>query len=49
MTEVHTDFFILDEEQFNEFYPEAEQFNVTLDYYLFEFVNTEGEWVEVES
>jgi hypothetical protein len=55
MTEVHTEFFILNEEQFNELYPEAEELNVTLDYYLFEFCMTEGsivhydgdEWVEV--
>ena len=48
MTEIETEFFILSEEQFNEFYPESEEFGVTLDYYLMEFCNTEGEWVEVD-
>jgi ribosomal protein S19 len=52
---IETDFFILNGEQYQEFYTEAQQVGVSIDYYLMEFTTTEGpmcecidgEWVEV--
>jgi len=34
---IETEFFILDQQQYDEFYPEAEDVGVSLDYYLMEF------------
>ena len=44
---IETDYFILDGEQYQEFYTEAAKVGVTLDYYLMEFCDTEGEDVYV--
>jgi hypothetical protein len=57
MTEIATEFFVLSSEQYDELYPESQKLNVTLDYYLLEFVTIEGsdveyngdEWVEVDN
>lgn len=53
---IETEYYILDEEQYQEFYTEAQQVGVTLDYYLDEFTIiegpmcecVEGEWIESE-
>ena len=53
---IETDFFILDGEQYQEFYTESQEVGVSIDYYLMEFSTTEGpmcecidgEWVEVK-
>jgi hypothetical protein len=45
---IETKFFILTEEMVAEHLPEASKLNVSLDYYLMEFVFTEGEWVECD-
>ncbi len=42
---IETEFYILTEEQFNEFYPEAEKLGLGIDYYLDEFCDTEGPYV----
>jgi hypothetical protein len=52
---IETDFFILNGEQYQEYYTEATKVGVTLDYYLMEFTDTEGpdvvydgeNWVEI--
>ena len=46
---IETDFFILNGEQYQEFYTEAKQVGVSLDYYLLEFCDVEGEDVYVGS
>ena len=47
MTE--TDFFILNGEQYQEYYTEAQCVGVTLDHYLLEWCDVEGEDVYVGS
>jgi hypothetical protein len=42
---IETEFYILTEEQFNEFYAEAEQLGLGIDYYLDEFCDIEGPYV----
>ena len=44
---IETDFFILDGQQYQEYYTEATKVGVTLDYYLMEFCDVEGEDVYV--
>jgi hypothetical protein len=46
---IETDFFILTPEQYRENVQAASIEGVTIDYYLLEFCNVEGEWVEVEN
>jgi len=44
---IETDFFILDGEQYQEHYTEAQQLGVSIDYYLMEFCDVEGDDVYV--
>ena len=39
---IETQFFILDEQQFQEYGQLADEINVTIDYYLSEFCDVEG-------
>ena len=39
---IETDYYILNQEQFNQFNTEAQEVGVTLDYYLDEFCDIEG-------
>ena len=45
---IETDFFILDGEQYQEFYTEAQQLGITLDYFLLEFCDVQGPMVTVD-
>jgi hypothetical protein len=45
---IETDYFILTPEQYEENLQHASVEGVSLDYYLLEFCNIEGEWVVVE-
>jgi len=44
---IETDFFILNGEQYQQFYTEASELGLSIDYYLMEFCQVEGEdvWV----
>jgi len=42
---IETDFFILNGQQYQEFYTEASELGVSIDYYLMEFCHTEGPYV----
>lgn len=44
---IETEFFILNGEQYQEFYTEAQQVGVSIDYYLMEFCSVEGDDVYV--
>jgi len=44
---IETDYFILDGQQYQEFYTEATKVGVSIDYYLDEFTIVEGEDVYV--
>jgi hypothetical protein len=44
---IETDHFIITQEQYDEFYTEATNVGVSLDYYLMEFCTVEGEDVYV--
>ena len=44
---IETNYYILDGEQYQEFYTEATNVGVSLDYYLMEFCTVEGEDVYV--
>ena len=44
---IETDFFILNGEQYQEYYTEATKVGVTLDHYLLEWCDVEGEDVYV--
>ena len=44
---IETEFFILNEEQFQEYSQLADEVGVSLDYYLTEFCDVEGPDVEV--
>jgi hypothetical protein len=44
---IETDHFIITQEQYDEFYTEAKNVGVSLDYYLMEFCTVEGEDVYV--
>ena len=46
---IETNYYILDSEQYQEFYTEAQKVGVTLDYYLDEFCDVSGPDVFVES
>ena len=39
---IETDFFILNGQQYQEFYTEAQNIGVSIDYYLMEFCDVEG-------
>jgi len=39
---IETNFFILNGEQYQEFYSESQKVGVSLDYYLMEFCDVEG-------
>jgi len=45
---IETNYFILNGEQYQQFYTEAQEIGVSIDYYLMEFCHTEGEYVYVE-
>ena len=53
---IETDYFILDGKQYQQFYTEAQELGVTVDYYLMEFMFVTGpmvehngeEWVEID-
>ena len=45
---IETDFFILNGEQYQEFYTEAQQLGITLDYFLLEFCDVQGPMVTVD-
>ena len=42
---IETDYYILNQEQFNQFNTEAQEVGVTLDYYLDEFCDIEGPYI----
>ncbi len=44
---IETDFFILSQEQYDQFFTEAEEIGVSIDYYLSEFCHVTGEDVYV--
>ena len=44
---IETEFFILNGDQYQEFYTEAQQVGVSIDYYLMEFCSVEGDDVYV--
>ena len=44
---IETDFYILSGEQYQQFYTEASELGLTIDYYLMEFCDIEGPMVEV--
>ena len=44
---IETDFFILNGEQYQEYYTEATKVGVSIDYYLMEFCTVDGEDVYV--
>jgi hypothetical protein len=45
---IETEFFILDEQQFQEYSQLADEMNVTIDYYLSEFCDVEGPYITVD-
>jgi len=45
---IETNFYILNQEQYQQFNTEAQQVGVTLDYYLDEFCDIEGPMVECD-
>ena len=45
---IETQFFIIDPERYPEFVAEAAIEGVSVDYYLLEFCDVEGEWVTAE-
>jgi hypothetical protein len=45
---IETDFFILSAEQYQEFYTEAQELGITLDYLLLEFCDVEGPYICVD-
>lgn len=49
MNTIETEYYILDEEQFQEYFQLAEENNVSIDYYLDEFCDVTGPDVFVES
>jgi len=42
---IETDFYILNGEQYQEFYTEAQKLGVSIDYFLDEFCDTEGPYI----
>jgi hypothetical protein len=45
---IETDFYILNSEQYQEFYTEAQKIGVSIDYFLDEFCEVEGSNVYVD-
>ena len=45
---IETNFFILNGQQYQEFYTEAQNIGVSIDYYLMEFCDVEGPDVYVD-
>jgi len=45
---IETDFYILNSEQYQEFYIEAQKLDISIDYYLMEFCDTEGPYIYTE-
>jgi hypothetical protein len=45
---IETDFFILNGEQYQEYYTEAQKEGVSLDYYLLEFCEVTGPYMECD-
>ena len=45
---IETNYYILDGEQYQEFYTEAQQLGITLDYFLLEFCDVQGPMVTVD-
>ena len=45
---IETNFFLLSQEQYDEFKKEADELNLSLDYFLLEFCDVIGERVIVE-
>lgn len=43
---IETDFFVLNGEQYQEFYTLAQEIGVSLDYYLLEFCDVEGPYID---
>lgn len=46
---IETEFFILDEQQYEEFYPLAEEMGISLDHYLLEWCDVTGPDVLIDS
>jgi hypothetical protein len=42
---IETDFYILSQEQYDQFNSEASELGLSIDYYLDEFCDIQGEWV----
>jgi hypothetical protein len=42
---IETDFYILDGQQYQEFYTEAQKLGISIDYFLDEFCDTEGPYI----
>jgi hypothetical protein len=45
---IETDYFILNGEQYQEFYTEAQQLGITLDHFLLEWCDVQGPMVIVD-
>ena len=44
---IETNFYILNGEQYQEFYTEAQKLGINIDYYLMEFCDVQGPMIEV--
>jgi len=42
---IETNFYILNGEQYQEYYTEAQKLGISIDYYLDEFCDTEGPYI----
>ena len=47
-TMIETNYFILNGEQYQQFYTEASELGLNIDYYLMEFCDVQGEYVVTE-
>jgi hypothetical protein len=45
---IETDFFILNQEQYDEFNADAQELGITLDYLLLEFCDIEGPYITAD-
>ena len=45
---IETDFFILNGEQYQEFYTDAEQLRITLDHFLLEWCDVQGPMITAD-
>jgi hypothetical protein len=43
---IETDYFVITEEMYSEYKPEADELSVSLDYFFMEFMDFEYEWVD---